>query len=93
MHIPRILTLTALSLTALSLTLAAPLVPAGAQAPPPMMHGSMHGPMGGGYGHGGGGRMKRMADALGLTDAQKSKMMPISMASGSRCRLFSATRS
>lgn len=81
MHIPRILTF-----AALSLALTAPLVPAEAQAPPPPpmhgpMGGPMHGPMGGGYGHGGGGRMKRMADELGLTAAQKSKMMPISMAS------------
>lgn len=78
---------TVLALAALSLTLATPLVPAFAQAPspPPPMHGPMggpmHGPMGGGYGGGGGGRMKRMGDTLGLTDAQKAKMMPIIMAS------------
>jgi Spy/CpxP family protein refolding chaperone len=71
--------LNVLVLASLSLALAAPLVPAFAQAPPPPMHGPMGGPMHGGYG-GGGGRMNRMGDALGLTDAQKSKMMPIIMA-------------
>ena len=83
MHTPRILALAALSLASLSFMLAAPLVPAGAQAPPPPPP-MMHGPMGGGpYAsrmHGGG-RMTRMADQLGLTDAQKSKLMPIAMAS------------
>ena len=58
-----------------SLALAAPLAPAFAQAPPPM-GGPMHGPMGGMRG---GGRMKMMADQLGLTDAQKAKMQPIMM--------------
>jgi Spy/CpxP family protein refolding chaperone len=78
-----------LVLASLSLALAAPLVPAFAQAPPPPMHGPMggpmHGPMGGpmhgGYGGGGGGRMKKMAGELGLTDAQKSKMMAMMTAS------------
>ncbi len=71
-------------LAACSLALAAPLVPAFAQAPPPppmhgpMMGGPMHGPMGGMRG---GGRMKMMADELGLTDAQKAKMQPILMSS------------
>ena len=79
MHTPRIFAPRLLALAALAL--AAPVVPALAQAPPPpMMHGSMGGPMHGGYGHGGG-RMQHMADALGLTDAQKSKLMPIAMAS------------
>ncbi len=67
-------------LAACSLALAAPLAPAFAQAPPPMhgpmMGGPMHGPMGGMRG---GGRMKMMADQLGLTDAQKAKMQPIMM--------------
>lgn len=71
-------------LAACSLALAAPLAPAFAQAPPPMgrpMHGPMGGPMGGPMmgGPRGGGRMQRMADELGLTDAQKAKMMPILM--------------
>ena len=67
------------TLFALSLALAAPLVPAFAQTPPPPP--MMHGPMGGGYGSHGGGRMQRMGDTLGLSDAQKSKMMPILMGS------------
>ncbi len=66
-------------LAACSLALAAPLAPAFAQGPPPM-GGPMHGPMGGMRG-GGGGRMKMMADQLGLTDAQKAKMQPIMMSS------------
>ncbi len=66
-----------LALASLSLALAAPLTPAFAQTPPPPPP-MMHGPMGGGHG---GGRMQRMGDALGLTDAQKSKMMPILMGS------------
>ena len=71
-------------LAACSLALAAPLAPAYAQAPPPapmggpMMGRPMHGPMGGMRG---GGRMKMMADELGLTDAQKAKMQPILMSS------------
>ena len=64
-------------LAACSLALAAPLAPAFSQAPPPM-GGPMHGPMGGMRG---GGRMKMMADQLGLTDAQKAKMQPILMGS------------
>lgn len=61
-------------LGACSLALAAPLAPAFAQAPPPPMHGPMSGTRGGG-------RMKMMADQLGLTDAQKAKMQPILMSS------------
>ena len=65
-------------IAACSLALAAPFVPVLAQAPP--MGGPMHGPMGGMRG-GGGGRMRMMADQLGLTDAQKAKMQPILMGS------------
>ena len=57
-------------LAALSLALAAPVVPALAQTPPPAT--PAHGPHGGG-------RLKKMADALGLTDAQKAQMKPILM--------------
>ena len=53
---------------ALSLTLVTSLAPAFAQTPPPMMH-RPHG----------GGRMSGMGDTLGLTEAQKSQMMPILM--------------
>ncbi len=59
------------ALAALSLTLTGSLIPAFAQtAPPPM-----HGPHGGGRMNGG--RMNRMGEALGLTDAQKAQMLPI----------------
>lgn len=40
------------------------------------MGGPMHGPMGGMRG---GGHMRTMADELGLSDAQKAKMQPITM--------------
>ena len=55
-------------LAALSLALAAPLVPALAQTPSPAT------PV---HGQHGGGRLKKMAEALGLTDAQKAQMKPI----------------
>ena len=70
-----------IALAALSLTLTAPLASAFAQAPPPPpMHGQFGGPMRGPHG-GGGGRMMKMADELGLTDAQKAQMKPVLMGS------------
>lgn len=69
-------------LAACSLALTAPLASAFAQAPPPPMGSPMGGPMHGRMGGmRGGGRMKMMADQLGLTDAQKAKMQPIMMGS------------
>ncbi len=70
-------------LAALSLALITPLVPAFAQAPGAPMHGPMggpaHGPMGGMHS---GGQRQSPAEALGLTDAQKSRMKPILMSAG-----------
>ena len=67
---PALLSLAALSLAALSLALAAPFAPAFAQAPSPMMHGPAST------------QSRRMADPLGLTDAQKTRIRPIFMNAG-----------
>ncbi len=60
---------------ALSLALAAPLAPAFAQAPPPMMHGSHAG---------------QMPNPLGITDAQKARMRPIFMNAGRQYQALQA---
>ncbi len=70
--------LAALSLAALSLTLATPLAPASAQAPPPMMHR----PQGG-----------QMPNPLGLTDAQRARMRPIFMNAGRQYQALQANTS
>ena len=64
-------------LAALSLALTLPALPAPAQVPPPM-----HGPMGGMHGPMSGAPRQSPAEALGLTDAQKSRMKPILMSAG-----------
>ena len=63
-----------IAVLAVTLALAAPLVPTFAQAAAPM-----HGPHPMYGSRAGGGRLKKMAAALGLTDAQKSQMKPILM--------------
>ena len=70
-----------LTRAALSLALAAPLIPSFAQTPPPAP--PMHGPHGGG-------RLKKLAGELGLTDAQKAQMKPILMSSRQQMRAIQA---
>ena len=67
-----------LSLAGLALALAAPLAPAFAQAPPPMMHGPHGGPM---------------ADPLALTDAQKARLRPVFMNAGRQMQALQANTS
>ena len=69
---------TILAMAALSAALAAPLVPAFAQAPPPMMHST----------HGG-----QMPNPLGITDAQKARMRPIFMNAGRQYQALQANTS
>ena len=74
---------TLIALAALSLALAAPLAPSFAQTPPSAP--PMHGPHGGG-----GGRLKKLAAELNLTDAQKAQMKPILMSSRQQMRAIQA---
>ena len=74
---------TLFALAALSLALAAPLVPSFAQTAPPTP--PMHSPHGGG-----GGRLKKMAEKLGLSDAQKAQMKPILMSNRQQMRAIQA---
>ena len=73
---------TLLSLAALCLTLAALLTPSFAQTASPT---PAHGPHGGG-----GGRLKKLASELNLTDAQKAQMKPILMNNRQQMRAIQA---